>query len=148
VQIVDQRAVRTLQTRAGAMKTSTAMAPPAAEAAPDGAVLDDPLEQQRFTRWSVGSNGQRMADSTLSLSGMYCAACAGIIEQALCAVDGVAAATVSAAGQRAAVRWDPQRTRPSKLIEAVRRAGYDAVPDAAAPRAARRCGGCSSPGSA
>ena len=31
------------------------------------------------------------------------------------------------------MRWDPQRTRPSQLVEAVRRAGYDAAPDAAAP---------------
>ena len=97
------------------------------------AVLDDPLEQQRFTRWSTGQDGQRVAESTLRLSGMYCAACAGIIEQALAGVDGVSQATVSASGQRAAVRWDPQRTRPSLLVEAVRRAGYDAAPDAAAP---------------
>jgi Cu2+-exporting ATPase len=97
------------------------------------AVLDDPLEQQRFTRWSTGRDGQRVADSTLRLSGMYCAACAGTIEQALHSVDGVQQATVSAAGQRAAVRWDPQRTRPSLLVEAIRRAGYDAAPDAAAP---------------
>ena len=97
------------------------------------AVLDDPLEQQRFTRWSTGRDGQRVAESTLRLSGMYCAACAGIIEQALHGVDGVSQATVSASGQRAAVRWDPQRTRPSLLVEAVRRAGYDAAPDAAAP---------------
>jgi Cu2+-exporting ATPase len=97
------------------------------------AVLDDPLEQQRFTRWSTDRDGQRVAESTLRLSGMYCAACAGIIEQALHSVDGVRQATVSASGQRAAVRWDPQRTRPSQLVEAVRRAGYDAAPDAAAP---------------
>jgi Cu2+-exporting ATPase len=97
------------------------------------AVLDDPLEQQRFTRWSTGQDGQRVAESTLRLSGMYCAACAGIIEQALAGVDGVSQATVSASGQRAAVLWDPQRTRPSLLVEAVRRAGYDAAPDAAAP---------------
>jgi len=96
------------------------------------AVLDDPLEQQRFTRWSTDRDGQRVAESTLRLSGMYCTACAGIIEQALAGVDGVCQATVSAAGQRAAVRWDPQRTRPSQLVEAVRRAGYDAAPDAAA----------------
>ncbi|MGL6112607.1 MAG: heavy metal translocating P-type ATPase, partial [Rubrivivax sp.] len=99
----------------------------------DVSVLDDPLEQQRFTRWSTDAQGQRMAESTLSLSGMYCAACAGIIEQALVGVDGVSEATVSAAGQRAAVRWDPRKTRPSHLVEAVRRAGYDAAPDAAAP---------------
>ena len=97
------------------------------------AVLDDPLEQQRFTRWSTDGDGRRIAESTLRLTGMTCAACAGIIEQALHGVDGVSRATVSAAGERAAVRWDPQRTRPSLLVEAVRRAGYDAVPDAAAP---------------
>ena len=119
--------------RAVAMNPFTAQAPPAAHATPDITVLDDPLEQQRFTRWSTGSDGRRVAESTLRLSGMYCAACAGIIEQALAGVDGVTAASVSAAGQRAAVRWDPQRTRPSLLVEAVRRAGYDAAPDAAAP---------------
>ena len=97
------------------------------------AILDDPLEQQRFTRWSTDRDGRRIAESTLRLSGMTCAACAGIIEQALHGVDGVSDATVSAAGQRAAVRWDPRRTRPSLLVEAVRRAGYDAAPDAAAP---------------
>jgi len=124
------------------MNASTTLAPPAAEATPDIAVLDDPLEQQRFTRWSTGSDGRRVGESTLRLSGMYCAACAGIIEQALAGVDGVSAATVSAAGQRAAVRWDPQRTRPSLLVEAVRRAGYDAAPDAAAPaRELRRAEG-------
>ncbi len=113
----------------------TAAAATASHGAPpdgDAAVLDDPLEQQRFTRWSTAADGRRMADSTLRLSGMTCAACAGIIEQALLALDGVAEASVSAAGQRAAVRWDPQRTRASRLIEAVRAAGYDAAPDAAA----------------
>ncbi|HRH90171.1 MAG TPA: heavy metal-associated domain-containing protein, partial [Rubrivivax sp.] len=84
------------------------MGPGAVGAAlPDIALLDDPLEQQRFTRWSTDGDGRRMAESTLRLSGMYCAACAGIIEQALAGVDGVRRATVSAAGQRAAVRWDP-----------------------------------------
>ncbi|HOM13144.1 MAG TPA: cation-translocating P-type ATPase [Rubrivivax sp.] len=126
---------RTLSTTHG-----PAAAVPATAA--DLAVLDDPLEQQRFTRWSTDGGGRRIAESTLRLSGMYCAACAGIIEQALGGVDGVQRATVSAAGQRAAVHWDPQRTRPSLLVEAVRRAGYDAAPDVAAPaRELRRAEG-------
>jgi P-type Cu2+ transporter len=108
------------------------MLPPSAPA--DAlAVLDDPLEQQRFTRWHTGSDGQRLAESSLRLSGMYCAACAGVIEQALAGVEGVSGAEVSAAAQRAAVRWDPQRTRPSALVQAIRRAGYDAAPDLVAP---------------
>jgi len=112
-----------------------ALAPPAA----DTAVLDDPLEQERFSRATVGADGRRLVESTLQVSGMTCAACAGLIEQALHGQDGVLDARVSAASQRAQVRWDPQRTRPSALIAAIRAAGYDAVPDAAAPaRALRR----------
>ena len=96
-------------------------------------VVDDPLEFGRFTRWVSGPAGERRAESSLQLAGMHCAACAGLIENALARVDGVAAVQVSAASERASVTWDPERTRPSALIAAVRRAGYDAVPDAAAP---------------
>ena len=78
------------------------------------------------------------AETSLQLAGMHCAACAGIIEQALGRVDGVLGARVSAAAQRATVQWDPSRTRPSELVAAVRRAGYDAAPDAAASAAALR----------
>ena len=102
-------------------------------------VVDDPIEQGRFTRWVTGVSGERLGESSLQLSGMYCAACAGIIERAIAGVDGVRSVQVSAAAQRATVCWDPERTRPSSMIEAVRRAGYEAVPDAAAPaRALRR----------
>ncbi len=99
---------------------------------PDLAVLDDPIEQQRFTRWSEAADGQRQAESSFQLSGMYCAACAGIIESALAAVPGVEEARVNSASRRAQVRWDPAQTSPSRLVQAVRGAGYDAVPDAAA----------------
>ncbi len=101
-------------------------------------VLDDPIEQQAFTRWEVDAAGQRHAESSFLLSGMHCAACAGIIEAALVAVPGVERAEVSAAGQRAQVRWAPERTRVSLLVQAVRGAGYDAVPDAAASARALR----------
>ena len=96
-------------------------------------IVDDPLEFGRFTRWVSDAAGERRAESALQLAGMHCAACAGLIENALARVDGVCAVQVSAASERASVTWDPERTRPSALIAAVRRAGYDAVPDAAAP---------------
>ena len=95
-------------------------------------VLDDPLEQARFTRWVVGPQGERLGESALQLSGMHCAACAGIIESAIGRVAGVRAVQVGSAAQRATVRWDPTLTRVSALIAAVRGAGYHAVPDAAA----------------
>ncbi|MBA4178430.1 MAG: heavy metal translocating P-type ATPase [Leptothrix sp. (in: Bacteria)] len=107
--------------------------------APDLAVLDDPAEFSGCTRWVVGTEGRRLAETVLQLSGMHCAACTGLIEQALHRVDGVRSAVVSAAAERATVCWDPERTRPSALITAVQSAGYGAVPDAAAPaRALRR----------
>ena len=101
--------------------------------APAVQVVDDPLELGRFTRWVSGPAGERWAESSLQLAGLHCAACSGIIEDALRRVPGVQGAEVSAAAERATVRWDPDVARPSLLIAAVRRAGYDAVPDAAAP---------------
>jgi len=96
-------------------------------------VLDDPLELERCTRWTSTADGRRVAETRLQLSGMYCAACAGIIEHALCSAGAALDASVVAATQRATVRWDPARTRLSTLVAAVRAAGYEAVPDAAAP---------------
>ena len=103
------------------------------------AVLDDPAEFGGCTRWLQGAHSQPLAETTLALTGLHCAACSGLIEQALQRVSGVQQARVSAASERATVVWDPAHTRPSALIAAVRAAGYDAVPDAAAPaRALRR----------
>jgi len=123
------------------MNPSVAVLDPARvpEAAPAGlAVLDDPLERDTFTEWRTGASGRREGISRFQLAGMYCAACAGTIEDALAQVDGVLDAQVSASSERAEVRWDPARTRPSQLVDAVRRAGYGAVPDAAAPARAQR----------
>ncbi len=127
-------------TTAPVQPTAPPLALPAAlpAALPTLEVLDDPLELARYTRWTVGAAGQRLGESALQLSGLHCAACAGIIESALMQVPGVQRAQVSAASDRASVQWDPEQTQPSALVAAVRRAGYDAVPDAAAPARALR----------
>ena len=115
----------------------------AAAASPDAhalAVLDDPVEQRRFTRYSVDAGGAPRADSSLHISGMHCAACAGLIEAALSRGDGVLEASVSAAAERARVLWSPQRTSVAAIVGAIRTAGYDAIPDAAVQaREARQC---------
>ncbi len=118
------------------MPTLALTRPPVAADSPD--ILDDPLQWQPQARWVSGSDGSRLAESAFQLGGLHCAACSGIIEAALMTVPGVHQAQVSAAAQRATVSWDPQRTRPSALIEAVQAAGYSAVPDAAAPARALR----------
>ncbi len=109
-------------------------------AAVDGelAALDDPQEQGDFTTWRISGDGTRSAVSQFRLSGMYCAACAGLIEAALMRQAGVLEARVNASAERAEVRWDPGRTRPSALVRTVRSAGYDAAPDTAAPGRALR----------
>jgi Cu2+-exporting ATPase len=125
--------------------TAIVNAPVSSAACPQA--VDDVLELGRFTRWVLDqgseaggeSGSRRLGESALQLGGMHCAACAGLIEQALLRVHGVRSAHISAATQRATVRWDPALTRPSALIAAVAAAGYSAVPDAAEPaRALRR----------
>jgi Cu2+-exporting ATPase len=102
------------------------------------AALDDPVELSTFTHVTDARDGRRLAQSSLRVSGLHCAACSHTIEQALLGVDGVLSARVSAASRCASVRWDVARTRVSSLVEAVRRAGYDAVPDTAAAARSQR----------
>jgi Cu2+-exporting ATPase len=78
------------------------------------------------------TEGLEVAQSSLRLSGLHCAACAGVIEHALGALPGVVDAQVHASASLATVRWQPQHTRVAALVAAVRRAGYDAEPDTAA----------------
>jgi P-type Cu2+ transporter len=44
---------------------------------------------------------------SLQLSGLYCAACAGLIEAALRAVPGVREVSVNASARLATVAWQP-----------------------------------------
>ena len=117
---------------ATAIATATAAAP--ARASRTLEVIDDPVELRLFTRWDAPSqqptDGAPIAESALRISGMYCAACAGTLEQALLAVPGVSKAQVSAASHCAVVRYTAPAT-PSHLVRAVEATGYAAVPDTA-----------------
>jgi P-type Cu2+ transporter len=98
----------------------------------EAAVVDDPQLQQDFTTWETDADSRRLGRSQLRLAGLACAGCAGAVERALRAEPGVIEVNASYATQRASVLWDPEHTRVSDLLAAVRRAGYDAAPDAAA----------------
>ena len=118
---------------------SLAATQPALPPAPDRlALLDEPQEQADFTRRVSLPGGGTHAVSRFALSGLHCAGCAGLIEAALMRVDGVLAARVTASSALVEVTWDPARTLASALVAAVRRAGYDAAPDLAAPARALR----------
>ncbi len=103
-------------------------APPAALAAGLAAALDDEAALAGSTRWRTRGDGGREGETLFAIQGIYCAACAGVIESALRVVPGVAQAEVNAASRRLQVRWDPARVRLSALVEAVQRAGYRALP--------------------
>lgn len=92
------------------------------------AALEDETALAGHTRWTDLPDGRREADSVFVVQGMHCAACASIIESALGALPGVAQAEVHSASRRARVRWDPARVSAADLVEAIRRAGYGALP--------------------
>jgi P-type Cu+ transporter len=64
-----------------------------------------------------------MSNTTLALSGMHCASCAGIIERQLKKVPGVAQASVNFAAEKALVNGD---VPVADLVAAVKNAGYGA----------------------
>lgn len=64
---------------------------------------------------------------TLSLGGMHCASCAGIIERQLKKTLGVKTAQVNFASEKARVIFDSSLATDKDLIKAVQRAGYSAA---------------------
>ena len=90
------------------------------------ALFSRPLDAAPDTEADAGAPGRW--ESQLLVRGMYCAACALAVEQALLAVPGVITANVSAASGRASVTWSAAATRPSRWLSAPLAAGYSLVP--------------------
>ncbi len=63
--------------------------------------------------------------TTIQITGMTCAACANRIEKGLNKLDGVMAANVNFALEKAAVTYDPERTSLSSMEQRIRELGYD-----------------------
>jgi Cu+-exporting ATPase len=83
---------------------------------------------------AIAKAGFSVPDETiqLAISGMTCAACATRLEKVLSKVPGVSEASVSLASERAVIKAPAGTLRQTDLIAAVRKAGYDAAPVAAA----------------
>ncbi|MBN2431763.1 MAG: copper-translocating P-type ATPase [Acidobacteria bacterium] len=71
----------------------------------------------------------KSAQIILPIIGMTCANCARTIARSLERLPGVDRATVNFAAENAAVDYDPGETDPSRLVQAVRDAGYDVAVD-------------------
>ena len=113
---------------AAVWSASAALDPPPPLAPSVAAALDDDASLADCTQWYARSDGSRLAITRFAVQGIYCAACAGVIEAVVTEVRGVERAEVNAASRRLQVTWDPQIARASALIEAVHRAGYRALP--------------------
>ncbi len=77
-----------------------------------------------------------LARAEFDIHGMTCAACALRVEKALTKVPGVTGAAVNLATERASVDAEAGVTADA-LVDAIRKAGYDAAPVVRAPAAAR-----------
>ena len=62
---------------------------------------------------------------TLPVTGMTCANCVATIERNLRKLEGVQAAAVNLASERASVEYDPMRVDQQAIIQRIQRAGYD-----------------------
>lgn len=93
--------------------------------------MDSPTEQ--FDAPSGGTVGTRGAlaanddDVSFQIEGMSCANCAGRVEKALSALDGVSDASVNFALNSANVHFDSSKTDTATIAKAVNDAGYSVV---------------------
>ncbi len=70
--------------------------------------------------------------ATLKVEGMTCASCKVTVRTAARKVDGVAKVDVDVDAGTATVTYDPRRTDPKAIAEAITGAGYRATPAAGA----------------
>ncbi|MFC3802259.1 heavy metal translocating P-type ATPase [Cohnella sp. GCM10012308] len=72
-------------------------------------------------------NSKNTEQTTLAITGMTCAACANRIEKGLGKLEGVAAANVNFALEKASVSYDPSRVGVGAMEDTIRKLGYDTV---------------------
>jgi Cu+-exporting ATPase len=101
-----------------------------------GIVAEDRAETLEEPGTKEGSAIKKVG---LSLSGMHCSSCAGLIEKSLKKTTGVINANVNFASEKALVTYDTKITTPEELIKAVNKTGYQAsLADQADPEVERK----------
>lgn len=88
----------------------------------------DDTDYRAWDREDVLAGHTRAVDEgreiTVLTDGMRCAACAWLIDRALCRDDGVREVVANAVTGRIRIVWDPQRTRLSALLSRLASLGY------------------------
>lgn len=94
-----------------------------AKAAPALASISAPVADRQPAKAESADHAKR---ANLSLYGMHCSSCAGLIERSLKKVPGVKQASVNFAAEKASVVFDEAAADLTTLIKAVEKAGYKA----------------------
>ncbi len=68
-----------------------------------------------------------METLTLNIGGMTCGGCVKSVTRILENTEGVTKAEISLENKNAVIEFDPAKTNPAALIEAVEEGGYDAA---------------------
>ena len=68
-----------------------------------------------------------METLTLNIGGMTCGGCVKSVTRILENTEGVTKAEISLENKNAVIEFDPAKTNPAALIEAVEDGGFDAV---------------------
>ena len=87
-------------------------------------LFDHPDVQKNFVR----PVGEHEKEAALILEGITCSACVWLNEQHIARQPGVTAVDINYATRRARVRWDEQRIKLSRILEAIAAIGYRAHP--------------------
>ena len=96
----------------------------------DSAGIAAAVKAAGYTATELGAPSKAAVSAghvTLGLIGMTCSSCAGVIEKTLAKVPGVSSATVNLAANTGSIDFDPNVVGIDELIQAVKKAGYDAV---------------------
>ncbi|TYO92739.1 heavy metal translocating P-type ATPase, partial [Desulfallas thermosapovorans] len=72
-------------------------------------------------------NGRELSRIGFTVKGMSCAACSARLERGLSGMEGVSAARVNLATEKATVDYDPALVKPEQMIEKVRQFGFDVL---------------------
>ena len=91
-------------------------------------LYDSDAMQRRFVARSANPQGEEIAEATLVIDGISCAACSWLIEHRLNAIPAVEQAVLNLSNHRLVLRWRPDQMPVSGLMEAIYRLGYKASP--------------------
>ncbi|PKM60570.1 MAG: heavy metal translocating P-type ATPase, partial [Firmicutes bacterium HGW-Firmicutes-4] len=85
--------------------------------------IDEAIEKAGYGTVEVTT----INEVTIPIGGMTCASCSARVEKVLNKLEGVTAATVNLATEKATVHYDSQRVKLSAIKQAIEKAGYQAL---------------------